>query len=190
MKPPDDTGIDPHDEAARRLARVGLRYTPGRRALVELLTGEAPLTIPEILQRAPSLTQSSAYRHIAELERAGVLRRLVTPSDHARVELAHPLTTHHHHLVCTDCGLVIDVELDSGLERAVQDALDRLARHHGFRGHRHDIDLHGHCARCDATAPPESREGPAGRDATGPPNRSAGPAGRDATAPPNRSGGP
>lgn len=137
-----------HDEIGRLLDAAGLRYTPGRRALIEVLARRGPSTLPEILAAAPELTQSSAYRHLSELEGAGVVQRVPTPGDHTRVELADGLTRHHHHLVCDACGAVIDIELDAELEAAVETALARVAARHAFVGRRHDIDLHGRCRSC------------------------------------------
>ena len=64
--------LDLHATAADRLRDDGQRYTTRRRALVDLLTAvDQPLTIAELLQRQPGLAQSSAYRNLAVLERAG-----------------------------------------------------------------------------------------------------------------------
>ena len=61
-----------HATAADRLRDDGQRYTTQRRALVDLLVEvEQPLTIPQLLERQPGLAQSSAYRNLAVLERAG-----------------------------------------------------------------------------------------------------------------------
>ena len=60
-----------HDAVAVRLRSADQRYTSGRRRLVELLAeAPRPETIPELLGRAPSLAQSSAYRNLVVLEEA------------------------------------------------------------------------------------------------------------------------
>ena len=63
------------------------------------------MTLPDILGADRSLAQSSAYRSLAVLVDAGVVRRLVHGGDHAHYELAEHLTEHHHHLVCDACGI-------------------------------------------------------------------------------------
>jgi Fe2+ or Zn2+ uptake regulation protein len=53
-----------HVLAAARLRHDGQRYTSNRRGIVEVLESIAhPLTIPEIIDRAGDLAQSSVYRH-------------------------------------------------------------------------------------------------------------------------------
>lgn len=140
---------DVHREAARCLAAVGHRYTRGRRDLVAVLaSAKRPLTLPEIVEAAANLPQSSAYRHLASLEVGGVVRRISVGADRARFELAEPLLSHHHHLICVACGDVGDVHLAGALEEAVDAALDAAAREVGFTPSHHVLDLYGHCSNC------------------------------------------
>lgn len=138
-----------HTTAADRLRGDGQRYTTQRRAIVELLeAADQPLTIPQLLQRRPGLAQSSAYRNLAVLERAGVVHRIVTSDEFARYELAEDLTHHHHHLICSTCGDVTDFEVSDGVEQELERALVRVARRAGFRARHHRLDLVGTCASC------------------------------------------
>ncbi len=73
---------DVHTIASRRLARDGQRYTQSRRVLVEVLAAaDHPLSIPGILEAGPRLAQSSVYRNLAVLERAGVVSKVVTTGE-------------------------------------------------------------------------------------------------------------
>ena len=138
-----------HRQVNDRLHHIDQQYTRGRRVIVEMLVdADSPMTLPELLQRAPALTQSSAYRNLAMMEEAGVVRRLVHGVDHARYELAEDLAGHHHHVVCTSCGTVRDFTLDQRLERTLDAAFDQVARTAGFQPQHHDIDVFGICADC------------------------------------------
>jgi Fe2+ or Zn2+ uptake regulation protein len=138
-----------HDEAARRLSEQDQRYTSTRRRLVDVLAAAGrPLTIPEVLVEAPGVPQSSAYRNVTVLIDAGVARRVNGADDHGRYELAEDLMGHHHHLVCTECGRVIDVHASRRLERALEDAATAAAEDLGFVVTGHTIDLVGRCADC------------------------------------------
>ena len=140
---------DLHGEVESRLERAGQRYTAVRRALVDVLSGGGtPLTLPEVLGRDRALSQSSAYRNLAHLEAAGVVRRLVHGSEYARYELAEDLTEHHHHLVCEHCGSVTDVTFGERVERAIDGALGDLLVARGFTPRHHAIDIYGACADC------------------------------------------
>lgn len=132
-----------------RLADHELRYTRARRAIVEgLKTADGPITLPELLAVSPQLAQSSAYRNLALLEEAGVVRRLVHGGEHAHFELAESLTEHHHHLICELCGVVRDITLDASLERTLDRSFDSLADAEGFTPTHHTVDVYGVCGDC------------------------------------------
>lgn len=135
--------------AVTRLRTTGQRYTGNRRELLRLLAVEsAPLTIPEILTRRRDLAQSSVYRNLTVLEQAGLVQRIVTRDEWARFELAEDLTEHHHHLICSACGLVRDFTLKTRLERSIDDALETVADDCEFTLLSHRLDLVGLCRDC------------------------------------------
>jgi Fur family transcriptional regulator, ferric uptake regulator len=132
-----------------RLRRADQRYTSGRRAIVELLIDAGqPVNIGDIAERLPGLPRSSAYRHLLDLQTAGVVRRVAANDEFARFELAEDLTEHHHHLLCVNCGNVIDVTPSAAFERTVTRHLDNLADAQGFQAHSHRVDVLGLCATC------------------------------------------
>ncbi len=142
-------GIDVHAIAASRLAAVNQRYTTSRRIVVDTLQSAGrPLTIPEILDGTQHLPQSSAYRTMAVLTQAGVVRRVVAVDEFARFELAEDLSSHHHHLLCTSCGLVADFELPPTLERELESAFAEAATTQQFESIQHRVDLVGLCTNC------------------------------------------
>jgi len=138
-----------HPTVEDRLSRVGQRYTSNRRALVEALAaGSGPLSIADLLAVTPGVPQSSAYRNLAVLEEAGVVRRVITEYEFTRFELDEGLTEHHHHLVCSNCGRVEDVEIPDSFERSIDRTLERLARDAGFATVGHRLDVIGRCRSC------------------------------------------
>ena len=138
-----------HDTASVRLRAAGHRYTSLRRRLVELLSRAGnPISIPEILKSRRGLAQSSVYRNLADLEQAGVVRRVMTEEEFGRYELTEDLTGHHHHLICSSCGKVEDVTVSDDLEGTLDRSLDRLARRAGFAQVSHRLDLIGLCSDC------------------------------------------
>jgi Fur family transcriptional regulator, ferric uptake regulator len=146
---PRPSDADLHTTVAGRLRRSGERYTPGRRVLVDALAAaDRPPSIPDLLTTTPGLAQSSAYRNLAVLERAGVVRRIATTDEHARFELAEDLTEHHHHLICTVCGSVEDFTVSRQLERTLEAALSRVTTGTGFAADHHRLDLLGTCGGC------------------------------------------
>jgi Fe2+ or Zn2+ uptake regulation protein len=154
--PPAGSGTASEDETGelesvveRRLRQIGQRYTAGRRAVVGLLAGAGhPVNIGDIADGLPDLPRSSAYRHLVDLESAGVVQRVAAGDEFARYELAEDLTEHHHHLLCVACGRVIDITPSPALERRVAEELDRLAADAGFVAESHRIDVLGRCVDC------------------------------------------
>ena len=140
---------DLHDTADGRLRAIGQRYTSGRRALVDVLASAGrPLSIPDIVDAAPEVPQSSVYRNLTVLDQAGVVRKVQGGDEFSRFELAEDLTRHHHHLVCVSCGSVDDYTVPPQFERTMARALDEVAAETGFRPQFHRLDLVGVCARC------------------------------------------
>jgi len=140
---------DLHATATSRLHADGQRYTPRRRALVDLLAErDQPLTIPQLLEHRKDLALSSVYRNLAVLERAGVVHRVVTTDEFARYELAEDLTEHHHHLICSRCGDVTDFTVPASVEHDLEAALSKVAQRAGFQTLSHRLDLVGTCATC------------------------------------------
>jgi Fur family ferric uptake transcriptional regulator len=150
QKPVEPLDVD--QVVAIRLRKVGQRLTPRRRSLLEILRSAVhPLTIHEILDRGSGLAMSSAYRNLTVLEQAGVVHRIVTHEDFARYELAEELTEHHHHMVCSSCGLVRDLPSDINVERLMR-AVAARATEEGFTPVTHRLDILGLCADCSKEA--------------------------------------
>jgi Fur family ferric uptake transcriptional regulator len=51
--------------------------------------------------------------------------------------------SHHHHLICRNCGLTVEIEAD-----AVEEWAKSVASQHGFTEPHHIVDVFGLCADC------------------------------------------
>lgn len=140
---------DLHSVVEHRLRLIDQRYTAGRRAIIGLLVSAGhPVSIGDIADRLPDLPRSSAYRHLTDLETAGIVRRVTANDEFTRFELTEDLTEHHHHLLCVDCGKVIDVTLPADFEQDVANAIGKLADAESFQAQSHRLDVLGVCATC------------------------------------------
>lgn len=138
-----------HAEIGRRLRSDRLVYTSGRRRLIEALIDIGhPATVPELLRHRSKLTQSSIYRNLADLEAAGVVRKVAGNDEHARFELEEHFIGHHHHLICVRCGRVDDFVVSAEAERVINDTLELAAGKGGFRLTGHRLDALGICESC------------------------------------------
>jgi len=136
------------DDLSTALRARGMRVTPQRvvlhRALREL---DRHVTADELLDsvagRLPNVSLPTIYATLELLEELGMVRRV----QRAGTTLFDPRVDSHHHLVCTVCGSIED--LDSALDTAM---LERAAAEHGFQQERIEAFVHGRCASCRQAA--------------------------------------
>jgi Fe2+ or Zn2+ uptake regulation protein len=140
---------DPHTVVADRLHRGRQRYTGGRRALVTALLGAGrPLSIAELLRHDADWSQSSLYRNLTVLETCGVVKRLPSTDGVARFEVAEELSRHHHHLVCSSCGRLDDVDLPPRVEATLHAVTAEAGELLGYEVDEHRLELIGRCSDC------------------------------------------
>ena len=144
--------IDVDQLVASQLQVVGQRYTSSRRRLISiLLHSSKPVTITQILETDENLAQSSVYRNLGVLEEAGAVIRIATNDDYAHYELAEHILDHHHHLICSPCGEILDFHLSDSIERALEISLQQVADQFDFVVDSHRLDLIGTCTSCNPT---------------------------------------
>ena len=135
--------------ATSQLNSINQRYTTNRRKLIGILQeATKPITINQILECNSDLAQSSVYRNLAVLEQAGLVVRIITNEDHAHYELAEHILDHHHHIICSPCGEILDFHLSAKIEKALEESLQKIADDFGFSIDRHRLDLLGTCGDC------------------------------------------
>ena len=128
-----------------RLRDRGWRLTAQRRVIAETMTGEhVHLAADEILERAravlPEVSQATVYNTLNELVAIGEVVELTHADGRKRYDpnVAEP----HHHLVCVDCGRMMDVRADPPALPA-----DRA---HGFEVLGVEVTFRARCPDCAA----------------------------------------
>lgn len=91
--------------------------------------------------RGESIGLATVYRALQSLVDSG--RADVLRSDGGEAVYRHCSGTHHHHLICRDCGRTVEVQ-----GPAVERWADRMADEHGFTDVRHTVELFGTCSGC------------------------------------------
>ena len=124
----------------------GVRPTTQRAAVLgELLRERHDATAQELharlRRRGSSIGLATVYRTLALLADAGIVDTLVHGHERACYRVCG--SAHHHHLVCTSCHRVIEVE-DCELEPWIE----RVAEAHGFAAMAHTLELSGVCRAC------------------------------------------
>ena len=131
------------------LALREMRLTSHRRAVLAVLEhGHRPHNTDEVAA-ASTVPVSTVYRILAELVDAGIVARVAGAAGGDRHELAEAFSDHHHHhLVCTDCGIVTDFDPSPALERLIDKEVGALLGTTGFVVSHHVFDVRGRCRDC------------------------------------------
>jgi Fur family ferric uptake transcriptional regulator len=134
--------------AGDRLAAAGERVTRQRLLVANALAAAGRQLTAEQLYRSlrrqkPSIGRATVFRTLETLLEAGVARRLELDG-HVYAYVAC-LPEHHHHLACTRCGRVEEID-----EAYVRPIAERLEREMGFEIDDARLDFYGRCATCRA----------------------------------------
>lgn len=138
-------------EFRRRFREAGLALTHQRevlyRAVLEMGSHPSPEAIYErVRQQIPSISLGTVYKNIKTFVETGLLRE-VSPH-HGSLRLEANLADHHH-LVCTRCKTIVDVE-----DAAVEPVRLRRKPPKGFRVERYNVEFQGLCPACDSEVAP------------------------------------
>jgi Fur family transcriptional regulator, ferric uptake regulator len=140
----------------KNLKGQGYRITRGRKAILEVLAGaEGHLSAEDIYLKVhpvlPAIGLTSVYRTLEILSRLGLIFRFDFGDGRGRFELAEAPggERHHHHLVCTGCGRVIDYKDFIDKEKALLKKTEAgLSKKYRFRITNHQIQFYGLCDQC------------------------------------------
>lgn len=130
-----------------RLRRQSRKITGPRAAILEMLRHHPhPMTNKDIFAALPSgrCDLATIYRAMHLLEEMGMVKRFDFGDGAARFELVEEGDDgHHHHLVCTRCAEVVEIEecFPSAIE-------SRIAAANGFKNVTHKLEFFGLCPAC------------------------------------------
>jgi len=136
--------------------RNGLKTTSQRELIVDVfLHSAAHVSIEDLLvavrERNARVGYATVYRTMKLLVDAGLAAPRQFGDGQSRYEVAGPETPHHDHLICTQCGLILEFE-NNEIERLQEVVASRLG---GFKIVQHKLELYGLC--------PKAQQIPAGR---------------------------
>lgn len=125
----------------------GLKVTPQRQRIFRVLDGNgvhptAEAVYAEARHDMPTLSLKTVYQTLNDLASMGEIQLLDLGTGSTRFD---PNTDPHHHLVCTGCGKVHDLEVDFG------DLEVPPRRRHGFTIDSAEVVFRGRCGTCAAT---------------------------------------
>jgi len=127
-------------------ARVGVRSTKQRAAVLAALADvddfRSTQELHDFLRRRGDVVGlTTVYRTLQALADAGEVDVIVREDGESVYRQCS--STHHHHLVCRDCGRTVEVE-----GPAVERWATRVADDNGFTDVSHTLEIFGVCSTC------------------------------------------
>lgn len=129
------------------LTTQGLKSTRQRDIILdEFLRAGAHLSTEELYLRLreqhPHIGYATVHRTLKLFAECGIAEPCHFGDGQTRYESSAG-EEHHDHLICTDCGDI--VEFENPQIEALQES---VASQHGFRIERHRLELYGRCRKC------------------------------------------
>ena len=127
------------------------KLTPQRRAILNIIYRSKDHLTPSDIHRKvsmdyPGIGLVTVYRTLKLLVELDLICELHTGDNCPSYTARTP--QHHHHLVCSGCGKVVDFTSPRLIEHNVAELEGRLSRESGFRIDDHLLEFTGLCELC------------------------------------------
>ncbi|QPC45480.1 peroxide-responsive transcriptional repressor PerR [Mangrovibacillus cuniculi] len=132
-------------EALDTLKSTGVRITPQRHAILEYMIGAMSHPTADDIYKAlegkfPNMSVATVYNNLRVFKEVGLVKELTYGDASSRFDF---VTTDHYHVICEDCGKMVDFSYP-GL-----DEVEQLAAHvTGFTISHHRMEIYGSCPEC------------------------------------------
>lgn len=128
----------------------GYKHTPQRKVILDVIEQQkgrhlSSEEIYDLVRKThPEIGLATIYRTLLLFDNMGIVQKIDLDDGFSRYELNRHTSDHkHHHLICTVCGSVFEVEEDL-LESLEQ----QILKEHGFVVKDHRVKLYGNCSKC------------------------------------------
>ena len=134
----------------------GLRMTAAREAILDVVSKiREHATVEEIYlathKKYPKIGLTTVYRTLEVLVKMGFVQKIDFGEGKSRYELGDVSgeRAHHHHIVCTQCGKIINYSDFSDNEREVIcDLQKELEKKYCVKIMHHSVQYYGECDQC------------------------------------------
>ena len=136
------------DELKKIVKQKGLKYTEQREIVLSvLLDAQDHLTAEEVYNEIKkehtdsNIGIATVYRALSFLEEVDLITSIAFGTDGKKYE--SNAKSHHDHLICTNCGKIIEF-IDDEIEKRQ----DKIAKKNKFKITSHSMKLYGTCEVC------------------------------------------
>lgn len=130
----------------RLLKEQQLKVTPQRKAILSVLVEadtvlSAQEIFSEVIKILPDINFSTIYRNLDTMLMKGILCHMAPKNGGVLYELRRE-KSHHHHVICKNCGVSIPLDYCPMVE------LDKQLSKKGFTPTEHLFEIYGYCNKC------------------------------------------
>mgnify|MGYP005833096627 CR=1 FL=1 len=131
-----------------RISEQGLKATKQREEILNIFlnsSGHKNLSqiYTQVSKTNPKIGYTTVYRTLKLLTRLGLATQRKFADGETRYEPAAE-GTHHDHLICLDCGKIIEF-----VDRTLEALQNGIAQRHRFKVSHHRMELYGRCEECN-----------------------------------------
>ena len=132
------------------LLEKNLSITSPRKLIIEeIIKNSNPISIESLQKRLEGkVALSTLYRALNDLKSAEIIKEFTTTDSITMFELISLGEEHHHHLFCTSCGKIIDIDLSKKFEKNVDAEVVKIEKNFNYKTTEHTLELLGLCSKC------------------------------------------
>lgn len=132
-----------------KLRRASYSKTRSRMVVFNAIEQSQPLTMTQLINDINGkIDRASIYRTVKLFEELTIIKRLQIGWKY-RIELSDEFQEHHHHMLCMECGTIINFKESPELENA----LKQIALSANSIMLSHSLELAVICSRCKLETP-------------------------------------
>ena len=127
------------------LLEKNLSITSPRKLIIEeIIKNSNPISIESLQKRLEGkVALSTLYRALNDLKSAEIIKEFTTTDSITMFELISLGEEHHHHLFCTSCGKIIDIDLSKKFEKNVDAEVAKIEKNFNYKITEHTLELLG-----------------------------------------------
>ena len=127
-----------------------IKKTLARTAILDILKRvKKPIDVSEIIEKLKSMKikidRVTVFRNINLLVKKELISKVEFNEGKYRYELSS--LPHHHHLVCTKCGRINDIE-SNPLHKEIDKISETVNKIYDFKIEEHKVEFFGKCKIC------------------------------------------
>lgn len=125
------------------LRNYNLKATPQRIAIIQSIDNYGHINIDTLYEKVKnkfsSISLATIYKNIHSMVSNMLLLEVKIPNEKSVYEI---VKTQHSHLVCTQCGVVIDIQIDTSR------IVNSISSDYNFVIDKSDLLFSGKCKKC------------------------------------------